>query len=182
MRRPNRTRHHRLNGVFAALTTLGAALIVLVAIVLLPTVERVAANPAEISPSNSPASTTPPESLSRTVSLVIDYADGVEKHFPALPCPPGMTVMDALLAADTHPRGIDLDFTGSGETAFIRRIDDLTNQGSGKSSKNWQFSVDATLAKRGAGVYLLSPGQHVRWMFRTGTGEEATDAQTAPVK
>ena len=37
----------------------------------------------------------------RTVRLIVDYGDGVEKHFTALAFREGMTVMDALKAAAT---------------------------------------------------------------------------------
>ena len=46
------------------------------------------------------------EPKSATVRLVVDYGDGSEVHFTALPWREGMTALDALSAAKTHPHGI----------------------------------------------------------------------------
>lgn len=104
------------------------------------------------------------------VRLVIDYGDGVQKHFVALDHRPGMTVLDALLAARAHARGILVEHSGSGATALVRRIDDLKNQGGAGEGRNWQFWVNDTYATAGAGATKLEPGDVVRWVFAPYTG------------
>jgi hypothetical protein len=98
----------------------------------------------------------------RTVSLVIDYGDGVQKHV-SLPWKEGMTVLDALEAAAKHPRGIKFKSRGKGETAFVSAIDDLENEGSGR---NWTYRVNDKPATKSCGVAELAAGDVALWRFR----------------
>lgn len=98
----------------------------------------------------------------RAVRVVIDYGDGVQKHFTRLTWKPGMTVLDALKAAAKHPRGIKIDYRGDGSTAFLTRIDDLENEGGGR---NWLYRVNNKLADCGFGAFALKSGDAVLWKF-----------------
>jgi hypothetical protein len=73
-----------------------------------------------------------------------------------------MTVLDAMKAAQEHPRGIKLQFRGSGATAFLTQIDDLKNEGSGR---NWIYRVNGELAERSFAVQKLEAGDAVLWKF-----------------
>lgn len=117
-----------------------------------------------------PAASPPP--LESVVRVVIDYKDGVEKGFVAIPFRPDMTVLDALTDASRHPRGVKIEVTGKGELAFVRKIDDLANQGGGKTARNWQFSVNGKPGTRGCGVSKLKESDVVRWEFDTMKGAE----------
>jgi len=101
-----------------------------------------------------------------TVRLVVDYGDGVEVHFKALRWREGMTVLDALTAAKSHPRGIAFSQRGSGSSAMITAIGGLQNEGAGEKSKNWLYYVNAKAAEVGAGVLKLKPGDVVLWKFQ----------------
>ncbi len=96
------------------------------------------------------------------VELVIDFGDGVEKRFSRLAHRPGITVLDALQLAASHPRGVRFEHRGKGETAFVTRIDDLSNEGRGR---NWTYRVNGQRADRSAGVWILSAGDKVVWTF-----------------
>jgi len=96
------------------------------------------------------------------VRMVVDYGDGVEKHFTALKWKDGMTVMDALVAAKEHARGIQFTFRGKESTAFLTDIDGLENEGSGK---NWIFRVNDKLATKSFAVTSLKAGDTVLWKF-----------------
>jgi len=98
----------------------------------------------------------------KTVKLTIDFGDGVQKVFPALPWQDKMTVLSALQAAEKHPRGIKLAFQGSGERVLVTAIDELKNQGRGR---NWLYDVNGKQAEKSAGVYELSAGDAVLWRF-----------------
>jgi hypothetical protein len=100
----------------------------------------------------------------KTIHLVIDYNDGVEKHFTRVPWKAGMTVLDTLQHAKSVPHGVDFEFGGSGATALVTRIDDLTNQ-RGAQGRNWLFWVNGEFAKKGCGVYELQPSDRVTWRF-----------------
>ena len=97
-----------------------------------------------------------------TVRLVIDYNDGVEKHFTAIVWKSGMTVMDVMLAAKKHPRGITFEHTGKGATALLTKIDDVENEGRGR---NWLYRVNGELADRSLGIFELHAGDTVLWKF-----------------
>lgn len=97
-----------------------------------------------------------------TVKLVIDYGDGLEKHFTALPWKDGMTVLDVLEAAAQHPRGIKFVHRGKGDTAFLTQIDDLKNEGNGR---NWLYSVNGQQGKKGFGATAVKAADTILWSF-----------------
>ena len=97
------------------------------------------------------------------VRLVVDYGDGVQVHYTALPWQQGMTVVDALTAAQNHPHGLKLTQKGKGTSTLITEIGGLKNEASGK---NWLFSVNGKQAEVGAGGYELKAGDNVLWEFK----------------
>ncbi len=52
---------------------------------------------------------------------------------------------------------------GSGSSAFLTQIDDVTNEGAG--GRNWMYSVNGQRADRSFAIYELQPGDHVLWSF-----------------
>ena len=98
----------------------------------------------------------------KLVRLVVDYGDGVQKHFTELAWRDEMTVLDAMTAAGKHPRGIQFKYRGRGATAFLTEIDDLENEGRGR---NWIFSVNEKMAERSFAVVSLKPGDTILWKF-----------------
>ena len=81
----------------------------------------------------------------RTVELVIDYGDGVQKHFDEIAWKESMTVLDVLQAGSRHSHGITFTSHGTGESLLISKLDDLANQGRTTSDKNWIFRVNGQL-------------------------------------
>ena len=108
-----------------------------------------------------------------TVSLTVDYNDGVRKIF-VLSWTKDMTVVDALNLAKANPHGLTYAATGSGETTMLTKIDDLQNQGGGANKKNWLYSVNDQLADRACGSYKLQPADSVLWKFDTYNAEDAS--------
>ena len=98
----------------------------------------------------------------KTVRLTIDYGDGVQKVFTALPWKAELTVLGALEAAAKHPRGIKFTHRGSGASAFVTAIDGVENQGRGK---NWTYQVNDKRANKSAGVFTLDAGDSIVWRF-----------------
>jgi hypothetical protein len=103
------------------------------------------------------------EVQAKTVRLIVDYGDGVEKHFAAIPWKLGMTVLDALEFASRHPRGVKFKYTGAEATAFVTEIDDLKNEGGAK--RNWTYRVNDKLGARSCGVAELKESDRVLWRF-----------------
>lgn len=108
------------------------------------------------------AQDTPKEPAAPVVRLTIDYGDGVEKHFTRIPWREGMTVLDTLVEAKKHARGIQFEHRGSGETAFVSQIDDLKNEGNGR---NWLYRVNDKPGTTSSGIYKLSRDDRVLWKF-----------------
>jgi hypothetical protein len=103
-----------------------------------------------------------PQSPPATVRLVVDYGDGVEKHFTALAWKEGMTVMDALVAAQKHPRGIKFVYRGKEATAFLTEIDELKNEGRGR---NWILRANDELASKSFAIFAVKAGDTILWKF-----------------
>lgn len=96
------------------------------------------------------------------VTVVIDYGDGVQKHFTTIAWKQGLTVFDAMKAAQEHPRGIRFEYKGKGATAMLTKIDDLANEGRGR---NWMYRVDGEKADDSFGAHTLSSRSSVLWKF-----------------
>ncbi len=114
---------------------------------------------------SAPSELVAAETKADTVRLVIDYGDGVEKHFTRIAWKPGMTVLDVMEQAKRSKRGITFDYRGKGETAFLMKIDDLKNEGGGLDSRNWSFSVNDELAEKSFGIYEPKRGDLIVWKF-----------------
>jgi len=100
---------------------------------------------------------------SKTVQLIVDYGDGVKKHFHRIKWQDKMTVQAVTLAAAKHPRGIQVKQRGKKATAFLSQIDDLANSARGRS---WVYRVNGKLADRSFGVYAVSSGDVITWSYQ----------------
>lgn len=105
----------------------------------------------------------PREPEAKTVSMVIDYSDGVEMRFVNIPWREGLNIGDLMKYASEHRHGIALKVRGKGATSLLYRIDDLENQG-GKGL-NWIFKVNEKLGDRSFAITTLAPGDQVLWKF-----------------
>jgi len=103
------------------------------------------------------------QEAAQTVRLTIDYGDGVQKTFLNLEWKEKLTVFGALEAAEKHPRGIKVEHSGSGETIFIKAIDDAANEGQG--GRNWRYSVNDEGGRTSAGIAELKPGDRILWRY-----------------
>jgi Domain of unknown function (DUF4430) len=105
------------------------------------------------------------QAATRTVELVIDYGDGVQKRLAHIPWRDHLTALDVLTAAQNHPHGITFVARGAGPTAFVTRLDDLENQGGSPDAKNWVFRINDRLVDEGCGVAEVRPGDVILWKF-----------------
>lgn len=120
----------------------------------------------EATPKATPATSTATTTATTTVSLDVDFGNGFEMHYTALPHTPKMTAFDVLQRASEHAHPLAFKHTGSGSTAFITQIGDppKPNQ-KGPEAFYWQYRVNGQYAKKGAGAYELAPGDQVRWFY-----------------
>ena len=96
------------------------------------------------------------------VDLKVDFQGQAENIETRQSVKSGLSVFDLLV----HCKSVgELDFKhrGSGETAFVSRINDVENQMAG--GLNWLFYVNGQMADRGAGVVRLNDGDVVQWKF-----------------
>ncbi len=107
------------------------------------------------------------DATSATVSVVVDYGDGAELHLKGLPWKQGMTALDAVKLAQAHAHGVAFAMRGAGTTAFVTKIGDVVNEGSGRTSRNWMFHVGKSQPDEGIGSYELKSGDVVLWKFET---------------
>lgn len=99
-----------------------------------------------------------------TVSVIVDFQDGSEIHFPRVKWTEGMTVFDCMAGVKNHPRGIDFQSQGSGETALLTKIEDMEN-GTGDGAA-WIFYVNGEMAHESFGLKKLKSGDTVLWKFQ----------------
>ena len=101
-----------------------------------------------------------------SIAVVIDYNDGCQRVYPRIPWAAGMTAWDALAAIQRLPHGVAVEKSGStSRDAFIRRIDDLANEGGGKGKRNWLYWIDGVMAKQGVGTQPINAGQTLLFKF-----------------
>ena len=93
----------------------------------------------------------------------IDYGEGRERKFDAIPWHDGMNVDDVMIAASERPNGITYGVCGDHEMTLLNRIDDASNQWSG--GNNWTYKVNDVPADRSMKVFELKPGDRVLWTF-----------------
>lgn len=100
-----------------------------------------------------------------TVRVIVDFGDGMQKHYTAIPWKKGMTALDAMVAAREHAHGTAFSHRGEGETAFLDEIDGVKNQGAAGDGRNWQYWVNTEFGDRSFGVAGLAPGDVLLWRF-----------------
>lgn len=125
-----------------------------------------AAGPPPVTAAGTSAATAGDENVKtekETVRLIVDYGDGVQKHFHQIKWQDKMTVQDVTLAASKHPRGIQIKQRGKKATAFLSQIDDLANNPRGRS---WVYRVNGKLADRSFGVSTVKAGDVVSWSYQ----------------
>ncbi len=145
---------------FPSENALGLVTVALVWATLLPPTSSAAAPQA-----NAPKQSAEKKSAQKkTVQLIIDYGDGVRKHFHQLKWREKMTVQDVTVAASKHARGIKIKQRGKKATAFLSQIDDLANNPRGRS---WVYRVNGKLADRSFGVYAVQSGDIITWSFQS---------------
>jgi hypothetical protein len=108
--------------------------------------------------------TPPPEPQAQTVSLVIDFGNGVRREFTALPWREGMTVGDLMRAARQFRPGIAFTQQGEGKMALLTSLDGVANGAA--DGRFWMYEVDGRQAKVSFEVQPLAAGQRTLWAFK----------------
>lgn len=80
------------------------------------------------------------------------------------------TVLDVLKKA-TRSQKMQMEYTGSGATAYVQGIDNLYEFDKGSGS-GWMYSVNGKFPNRSAGVWPLSSGDDIRWLYTEDLGKD----------
>jgi hypothetical protein len=124
--------------------------------------------PSPDSKSPQGATSTPLASAAtrgQVVQLIIDFGDGAQKRFTAIPLRDGMTVLDVLQSAQQAPHGITFAVHGVGERALLTKLDDQANEEGAAGARNWLFYVNDHLADRSLGAATVKSGDTILWKF-----------------
>ncbi len=82
----------------------------------------------------------------------------------------GDTVLDVLKKVTKQNR-IQMEYRGSGATAYIEGIQNLYEFDKGPKS-GWMFSVNGTFMKKGAGTTEVKPGDKIEWAYTLDLGRD----------
>lgn len=80
------------------------------------------------------------------------------------------TVMD-ILKKVTRAKQIQMDFSGSGATAYVKGIDNLYEFDKGPGS-GWMYSINQKFPNRSAGAWEVKPGDHIQWLYTEDLGKD----------
>jgi hypothetical protein len=113
-----------------------------------------------------PGTSAQTTSNTQSVTLKIDFGDGLIWHYRNIPFKPKMTIQDAmnqLSGRKIHP--LAFEFSGRGQNAFLNSIAGIENEGGGKSSRNWFYRIGDKLGDRSFGIAELNAGDEVIWHY-----------------
>jgi len=102
-----------------------------------------------------------PSDANDKVSLKIDFNDGRQLDFAAIPWQSGTTVADLFHVV----QGVSIVQKGTGKAAFLVGINGSENEGA--DGNNWVYEVNGQSGDRSFADYVLGPGDRVLWTFRT---------------
>lgn len=80
------------------------------------------------------------------------------------------TVLDVLKKA-TRSQKMQMEYTGSGATAYVQGIDNLYEFDKGSGS-GWMYSVNGKFPNRSAGIWPLSSGDDIQWLYTEDLGKD----------
>lgn len=106
-----------------------------------------------------------PAPTGETVSLVIDFGNGARREW-TLPWRDGMTLGDAMEAAEQFRPGLSYVAEGAGEMSLLTSLEGVANEGG--DGRYWLYSVDGRHGEVSYAVQPLAAGQQVLWQFRRG--------------
>ncbi|MDQ0972364.1 cytoskeletal protein RodZ [Neobacillus niacini] len=122
--------------------------------------------PAQPKPAPEPAQAAPePTKPVQTVTITITAPEvkGTIVPVTTVEMQDGDTVL-SVTQRIVKARGIQIDVTGSGATAYIQGIDNIYEFDHGPLS-GWEVFVDGKAIDTSAGVYGVQPGQAIMWRY-----------------
>lgn len=125
--------------------------------------------PTVVAASESSAVTAEREEQTVQISIIIsEETNEIPLLAYDVPIEEGDTVIDALIKA-AEDNQIELDYTGEGDSAYVRGIAGVSEFSRGPLS-GWMYRVNGIFPNRGAGAVPLIPSDNVEWLYTTNLG------------
>lgn len=142
--------------------SVGAMLIAILALTLTWTVRRDdafrSAEDAKIAYAEAPPPAGP------TVSLTIDFGNGVERRFSGIAWKEAMTAADVMQAARRMSPGLNYEVRGTGEMSLLNSLDGVLN-GAG-DGRYWFYEVNGQRGEVSFAAHPIAAGDRVLWTFK----------------
>ncbi|AIK39268.1 DUF4430 domain-containing protein [Bacillus pseudomycoides] len=101
----------------------------------------------------------PPKPEEKQVTISVHGDQGYLLGAKKVDMQEGTTVFDVL-----KNTGLEIDSTGSGNSKYIKGINDLYEFDKGPKS-GWKYRVNGTFPNRSAGAYKVKPGDKIEWVY-----------------
>ena len=99
-----------------------------------------------------------------SISINLEGTERTNFRFDYVDFEAGSTVLDLLKKAAVE-KEFDLQYSGNGETAFVKAIDGVVG---GQDNQGWWiYLVNNELAHQGAGVVTIKDGDQIEWRLGT---------------
>lgn len=105
-----------------------------------------------------------------TIAIKADAETGVILKATKVSINEGDTVLDVLKKVTKQNR-IQMEYRGSGATAYIEGIQNLYEFDKGPKS-GWMYSVNGAFMKKGAGTTKVKPGDKIEWAYTLDLGKD----------
>lgn len=105
-----------------------------------------------------------------TISIKGDQQTGIILKTTKVEIQAGDTVLD-ILKKVTKQNRIQMEYRGSGGTAYIEGINNLYEFDKGPKS-GWMYSVNGAFMRKGAGLSEVKPGDKIEWVYTLDLGKD----------
>ena len=121
-------------------------------------------------PAQSDGWTPSAPATGQTVQLEIDFGNGSQRVYSALPWHEGMTVAEVLQEAHDFRPGIEFTQKGEGSGGFLTSLEGVKNEGT--DGCNWLYEVAGNPGTQSFCVQTVGEGEQVLWRFAAKSPEQ----------
>ena len=125
--------------------------------------------PADTKPAPAPQPEPAPQAQTVTLSVQGSEATGMILPACTLTLQEGDTAF-SVLSRTLREKKIQMEFSGSGESVYVKGIANLYEFDEGPQS-GWSYRVNGQMPSKSAGAYVLAPGDRVEWIYILQFGE-----------
>nr|WP_249435693.1 DUF4430 domain-containing protein [Paenibacillus sp. Marseille-Q4541] len=120
-------------------------------------------------PKEEPVEETPKSNVI-TITIIGSPNEGTMMETVTVEIGEMKTVLDSLKNV-TRSSKMQMEYSGTGATAYVKGINNLYEFDNGAGS-GWMYSVNGKFPNRSAGVWPLQPGDDIRWLYTEDLGKD----------